>query len=147
SFEHVNVNGAANGIVLKNLTGTGDVTVGNAGGAQNSGGALTTTGDAIVLENTANVTLQHVRVVSAGGQGVNIDHTTAGTTVMDVTIQDLNLDASTGNGIDVLAANNAHAFNLRLNSGDLERNVVMSNTGSGAFGLLVDNTNINTTTS
>ncbi len=144
-FQSVNVNGAANGIVLKNLTGTGDVTIGNSGGAQNSAGTLTTTGDAVVLQNTANVTLQHLQVASAGGQGVNIDHTSAATTNMDVTLTDLNLDAATGAGIDVLGASNAHAFNLRLTDSDLEKNVDMSITGSGAFGLLVDNNDINST--
>src|SRR5262249_39968977 len=57
----------------------------------------------------------------------------------------LNLDASTGTGIDVLAANNSQAFTLRLLDGDLERNVNMSSTGSAAFNLLVDNNDINTT--
>ena len=132
SFQSVTVNGATNGVVLRNLTGTGDVSIGNAGGAQNSGGTITSTGDAIVLENTANVVLRHMHIASAGGQGVNIDHTGAATTAMDVTIQDLNLDASTGNGIDVLGANNTQVFNLRLNDSDLEENVNMSITGSGA---------------
>ncbi len=144
SIQSVNVNGAANGIVLRNLGGTGDVSVGNAGGVQNSGGSLTTTSDAIVLENTANVVLRHVQVVSAGGQGVNIDHTAGATTAMDVTVQDLNLDTSTGNGINVLGANNTQIFNLRLTDSDLEKNVAMSITGSGTFGLLVDNNDINT---
>jgi hypothetical protein len=130
---------------LKNLTGTGDVTIGNSGGAQNSGGVLTTTGDAVVLDNAGTVTLNNLQVVNAGGQGINIDHEAAATANMDVTINGLNLDASTGNGIDVLAANNTHTFNLRLNNSDIEEKVVMSNTGSGAFGLLVDNNDITTT--
>ena len=53
------------------------------------------------------------------------------------------LDAANANGIDVLA-NNTHAFNLRLNNSTLTDNVVMSNTGSGAFGLLVDGNDITT---
>lgn len=145
SLQSVNVNGATNGIVLKSLTGTGDVTIGTTAGAQNSGGSLTTTGDAIVLENTANVTLQHIQVASAGGQGVNIDHTASATTAMDVNITDLNLDASTGTGISVLGASNTHAFNLKMTNNDLEEKVDISITGSGAFGLLVDSNAINTT--
>ncbi len=142
-FQSVTVNGAANGIVLMNLSGTGDVTIGNSGGAQNSGGSLTTTGDAIVLQNTPSVTLNHVQIVSAGGQGINIDHTSGATTNMDVTIEDLNLQASTGNGIDWLGANNSHTFNVKLNDSQIQSNVNGSITGSGAFGLLVDNNDIN----
>jgi hypothetical protein len=145
SFQSVTVNGATNGIVLRNLTGTGDVSIGNAGGAQNSGGTITSTGEAIVLENTANVALRHVQIASAGGQGIDIDHTGGATTGMDVTIQDLNLLASAGTGIDVLGANNTQAFNLRLNDSNLDENVNMSITGGGAFGLLVDNNDITTT--
>lgn len=144
AFQSVTVNGAVNGVVLRNLTGAGGVAIGNAAGAQNSGGTLTTTADAIVLENTADVDLRHMQIVSAGGQGVNIDQTAAATTTMDVTIQDLNLDASTGTGISVLGANNAQIFNLRLTDSDLEENVDMSITGSGAFNMLVANNDINT---
>jgi hypothetical protein len=143
-FESVTVNGATNGIVLRDVTGA-QVTIGETAGAQNSGGTLTTTGDAIVLEDVSNVDLLHIRVASAGGQGINIDHTGAATNSMDVTITDLNLDASGGTGIDVLGANNGNIFNLRLTNSDLEENVNMSVTGSSAFGLLVDNNDINTT--
>jgi hypothetical protein len=141
TFESVTVNGATNGIVLSDVTGA-QITIGESGGAQNSGGTLTTTGDAIVLENVANVDLLHVRVASAGGQGVNIDHTAGATNAMDVTINDLNLDASTGDGIDVLGANDSNIFNLRLLSSDLEENVDINITGGGTFGLLVDNNDI-----
>jgi hypothetical protein len=64
---------------------------------------------------------------------------------MDVTINSLNLDASGGTGIDVLGANDDNDFNLRLINSDLEENVAMSITGSGTFGLLVDNNDIDVT--
>jgi hypothetical protein len=61
---------------------------------------------------------------------------------MDVTINDLNLDVSTGDGIDVLGANDDNIFNLRLLNSDLEENVDMNITGAGTFGLLVDSNDI-----
>jgi hypothetical protein len=62
-----------------------------------------------------------------------------------VTIDNLNLNASGGAGIDVASATNTSAFNLRLLDSELSERVVMNNTGSGAFGLLVDNNDITTT--
>src|SRR5690606_33472836 len=46
NFQSVNATGATNAIVLNNVTGSA-VTIGNQTGAANSGGTLTTTGDAI----------------------------------------------------------------------------------------------------
>ncbi len=145
NFQSVNVTGGAtNAVVMTNVTG-GQVAITGTGTTADSGGLLTTTGDAIVLSNVTNVDLDNMRIVSAGGQGVNIDHTAGAANAMDVTLERLNLDASTGNGIDVLSATNTNAFNLRLLDSDLEEKVVMNNTGSGAFGLLVDNNAITTT--
>ncbi len=140
-FESVTVNGATNGIVLRNVRGA-QITIGETTGGQNSGGSLTTTGDAIVLENVANVDLNNLRIVAAGGDGVNVRHTNTATSTMDVTINGLNLDATTGDGIDVIAASNGTTFNMRLLNSDLEENVTMSVTGSSAFNLLVDNNDI-----
>lgn len=145
TFESVTVANAANGIVLRNLTGA-QVTVGEAAGAANSGGTLTTTGDAIVLENVANADFQHVQVVSSGAGflGVNIDHTNVATGIMDITFNDLNLDTSAGGGIDVDTAS-AQTFNLRFTNSAIDEAVTMDNIGAGAFRLLVDNTDIITT--
>jgi hypothetical protein len=143
TFESVNVsNGAGSGIILNDVTGS-TVTVGESNGAQNSGGSLTTAGDAIQLTNVENVTLNHVRVVnSTGGEGVNIDHTNAATTAMNVTINDLNLDNSASSGISALA-DAGETFSLRLLNGDLERNVDIDVTGAGQFNLDVEDTEIN----
>ena len=131
--------------MLNNLTG-GQVTVGNSSGAANSGGSLTTTGDAIRITNVQNVDLNHVHVVnSTGGDGVNISHTTAATTAMDVTVNDLNLDNSAGTGVSA-TADGDETFSLSLLNGDLERNVVVADTGSGQFNLDVEDTNINIAT-
>ena len=148
-FQRVTVDGATgpvNAIVMRTLTG-GQVAIGTTTGAQNSGGILRSTGDAIILEDVQNVDLRQMQILDngAGFAGVNIDHTAGATTAMDVTIDGLNLDSTAGAGIDLLGANNSNAFNMRLTDGDLENNVAMSITGSGAFGLLVDNNDITTT--
>ncbi|MEX2315763.1 MAG: hypothetical protein WD669_01335 [Pirellulales bacterium] len=148
NFDHVNVTaGTGNGIVLQDvlMPGGGQVQIGTVGGAANSGGALTTTGDAIVLENVQNADLRHVQIVnSTGGNGLNIDHTSAGTFAMDITIDDLNLDNASTQGINLLADNDSFNFALRLtNSNIANADVLMDVTGAGQFGLLVQNTIVN----
>jgi hypothetical protein len=120
----------------------GQVSIGNAGGALDSGGTLTTTGDAIVLRNVQNVDLRNIRVASAGGDGLLIEHTAATANAMDVTLDFLNIDATTGDGIDVSADNDSAEFRLRLRDGDLEENVVMDVTGGGTYLMLVEDTDI-----
>lgn len=145
-FQSVTVDGGAgpaNAIFLRDLT-NGQVAIGNTSGAQNSGGQLRSTSDAIVISDVQNVDLRHIRVIDSGGIGVNVDHTNSSTTTMDVTVNDLNLDASTNAGIDVLAASSSNNFNMRILNSDLEKNVTMSNTGSNTFALLVDNNDITT---
>ena len=132
---------------MQDVTG-GQVQVGTVAGGANSGGALTTTSDAIVLSNVQNVDLLHLHIVNvtgAGNDGIDIDHTSTGTTAMDVTIDDLNLDAASALGINLLADNDAFNFALRLTSSDIDdAGVLMDVTGAGQFGLLVDNTDITT---
>ena len=146
NFQSVNVtNGATNGIRMENVTG-GQVAITGTGTTLNSGGSITSAGDAILLSNVTNVDLSNMRVVdSSTGQGINIDHTAGATTAMDVTISNLNLDDSTGAGIDVLTASN-QSFALRLLDSELERGVNIAANGSGHFGLLVDSTDIDTST-
>jgi hypothetical protein len=144
NFQSVTVTGGAtSGILLSNLTG-GQIAVTGIGTTTNSGGSLTTTGDAIVVTDVENVDLNNIRIVNSA-VGIDIDHTATATTAMDVTITNLNLDAATGNGIDVLADNDSDDFALRLVNSDIDNaNVVMDVTGGGHFGLLVDNTDITT---
>jgi len=144
-FQRVTVDGAgpaANAIIMRNLVG-GQVTIGAAGGAANSGGILRSSGDAIELENVANADFNHVQIVNAGGIGVDIDHTNTATGTMDITFNDLNLDASGGLGIDVDGAS-SQTFNLRLNGSAIDERVVMDSTGTGPFKVLLDSTDITT---
>jgi hypothetical protein len=143
-FQTINVtSGNTNAILLEDLAGTGLVSIGDSTGAPDSGGTLTTTNEAVILRNVANVDLNNIRVADAGATNVLIEHSAAGANAMDVTIDGLNLDDTIGTGISVLG-DNTNAFNLRLTDGDLENNVDIDITGSGAFGLLVDNVDINT---
>jgi hypothetical protein len=56
----------------------------------------------------------------------------------------LNLDATGLAGIDVDGADSGSTFNLRINDSQIDNDVVMDITGSSAFLLLVDNTDITT---
>lgn len=145
-FNKVTVDGGtgpANAIVLQTLTG-GQVAIGPASGAVGAGGQLKSTGDAIVIENAQNVDIRQMQVISAGGDGMQITHTAGATTDMDITIDGLNVLAATGTAMNV-AGGSTNPFDLRITDGDLESNVVIALTGSGHFGLLVDNTDINST--
>lgn len=150
-FQRVTVDGGAadTAIELRRLEG-GQVAIGSATGAANSGGVLNTVGDAIILEDVANVDLRQIQIVNAGDAagevGVRIMHTAAATGAMDVTIDGLNLDnADFGPGALLTGANEGNDFRMRLLNSDLEENVEMGITGAGSFFLLVDSTDINET--
>ncbi len=145
NFQNVTVNGATNGIVMNNVTGPGTVTIGANGGAAGSGGSLTTTSDAIKITNTQSAALQHIHIVSAGGMGVNIDHSTAATTDMSLRFTDLDLDAATGTGFNVLGESNTHALSIQLRNSNLTDNVNMNVIGTGGFNMVTDSTAITTT--
>jgi hypothetical protein len=72
SLTSVSANGALNGIVLANTTGSFAVT-GDAGSANNgSGGTIqNTTSHAVSLTNAQNVSLDQLNISSAGDSGVN----------------------------------------------------------------------------
>ncbi len=144
NFQSITVTaGTGDGVAMENVTG-GQVAITGTGTTLNSGGAITTAGTAVRLTNVENVDLRNLRIINSA-TGVGIDQTNAATTTMDVTIDNLNLDGATGDGINVLAASNAFNFAMRLLNSDLEADVVMSNTGAGPFGLLVEDTDIDVT--
>jgi hypothetical protein len=143
SFQSVTVSsGLTNAIFLENLTGTGQVSVGNAGGAPASGGTLTTNGEAVVLRNVQNVDLRNIRIANSNSDGLLIEHTSATATAMDVTLDFLDIDSTAGDGIDITADSDTAEFRLRLRDGDLEENVATEVTGGGTFFLLVEDTDI-----
>ena len=66
---------------------------------------------------------------SGGAAAVDIVHAAAATTAMDVTIDGLNLNSTTGAGIGVTGANDTSGFNLKLTDGVYQNNVAMNITG------------------
>lgn len=144
NFQSVGVSaGATKGIVMTNVTG-GQVAITGTGTTANSGGSLTTAGNAIELSNVANVDLLNMQVANAGDRGIVIDHTGGATAAMDVTITNLNLLASTNEGIKVQSLNASNAFDMRITNSTIDERVVMSHTAAGNFGLLLDNNDITT---
>lgn len=147
AFQSVNVtSGNTNAVILEDLSGPGQVSIGNSGAGADSGGTLTTDGTAIVIRNVQNVDVRNVRIANAGDDGLLIEHTSASTFAMDVTLDGLNIDATTNEGLDVNSDNDNTDFRLRLRDGDLEESVAMDVTGGGTFLLLVEDTDIDSTT-
>ncbi len=91
-FDSVTVTGgAAEGILLNTIDGTGQLTIG--------GGTLTTAGTAISINNANNVALNDIAVANAGTAGAGLVVTnSAGDTVA---IQNLDVTTSTGQGVSV----------------------------------------------
>lgn len=93
-FDVVNAGGgAANGVILRDLDGTGLVTVGS-GADAGDGGTLTTTGAAITVDNAANVQIDNMMVSNGAttGEGVVVTRQATGSLAtfnnLDVTTQD-----------------------------------------------------------
>src|SRR4029077_4606838 len=100
---------------------------------------------AIQITNAANVTLHDLHVTGAAN-ALNIQQTAAAAADV-ITIDGLNVDATiTGIGVNVLAQS-TNNFTVRLENSTINKNVFMNDTGSGTFGLLVDNTHVDTTLS
>lgn len=75
TFDSVNItNATGNGINLDTLDGDGQVVIGDATGAAENGGVMTTQGTAIRVNNALNVAVNNVRVANetAAGAGVEV---------------------------------------------------------------------------
>jgi hypothetical protein len=105
-----------------------------------------TTGNAVEVIDTQTVNLQNIHVVNTGGagNGVTLTHDNSATTAMSVTLNNLTIDAASGNGVFV-NANSTEDFALKFTNSDSNQNVAMLANGAGHFGLLVDNNDITTT--
>ena len=96
SFAEVNSSGSTNGIVLEDNTG-GPISVGTVGDDPGEGGTIaSTTNDAIVINDSANVTITGVRINNSNAvAGVHVEHTTA--EEMELNLNDLEInDGSVG---------------------------------------------------
>jgi hypothetical protein len=101
-FDDVNVDAATtNGVRLTNVTGTGLVTIGS-GTNPGDGGTITSTGDAILIDNANNVAITRMTVANGAtaGNGLVIQNQDGG----NVAVNGLTTTTSTGAGI--VAQNN-----------------------------------------
>lgn len=71
TFQSISANGGVNGIVLNNTGTSGGLIVTGTGSANSGGTIQNTTGDAISLTNTSNVSFDRMNIQSTGGSGVN----------------------------------------------------------------------------
>jgi hypothetical protein len=109
----------------------------------NSATVNTPAADAVVVNNVSTINFQTLHVVNAGGDAVTVTQTNTATGTMDVTLNELTIDAATGNGL-LSTADSTNVFKMRLTNSTLQENVSLSGTGAGNYQLLVDNTDITT---
>ena len=140
-FASVDVNGAANGITLNNLTG-GQVRVGaaTATGTDGDGGELVTTGTAITVTGVTDAVFNDVTVDAdsdgSGDDAVVVTHTSA--SLSDVIFDNLELTTIAGAG-DGLVVTDSGTGELDV----IVRNSSIDSTASNTVGLRVtanDNT-------
>ncbi len=138
AFSSVSVDGAANGVVLNNLAG-GQVTVGSTATASS---LANTTGDAIQITNVANVDIINVDVTGAGGNALAITNDNANS--MNVSVDDLTVDAASGAGIDAVHTGDGD-FTLLVDNSDINSTVDINANGAGDLDLTFDDSFVDTT--
>ncbi|MBU4399217.1 MAG: hypothetical protein KKE86_07775, partial [Planctomycetes bacterium] len=130
SFESISVNGAANGILLADVTG-GTIGVGASGAAAGDGGTLAnTTGHAVSATNVADLWLNYMTISGAGGDAVHVVHNDDNASW--VTINQTNLSGFAGQGVE-LAATGAGQMTF-----DLTTNTFSGSTGEESILLNID---------
>ncbi len=121
TLDSVSVDGGANGIVMNNVTG-GPVIVGFGATSTGDGGIIqNTTGAGVMLTNVEDFTMNFVRVIDSGDDGVVVEHTNATTVASDITINDTVIRGSTTQGVDVDASSTA-TFDFTMNRNTLDSN-------------------------
>ena len=119
AFESISVNGAANGIVLNNVTGTGTLSIGSGGSSVGDGGTIqNTTGDGILITNAAHVSLNNMLVTGAGGDGLDLADDGGS---FNVTIADCDINTAADQGIELIDSNSG-SMRLTLNNNQIAQN-------------------------
>ena len=135
SFSSVNVNGAANAVVLNNLTSAGQVTIGSAGSAS----TMSTTTDTITVLNAANVNINNVDVSSTGGVGLAATNSNAND--FDLSVNDLTVTNAT------VAVATSHSgdgdFTMAVTNSNLDEEVTVNATGTGDVDFTFNGTLVN----
>ncbi len=101
-FDSITVSGAANGIILKDLTG-GLVTAGS-GTNPGDGGTMTTTGTAIIIDNVVNASVNNITVNNTGALGLDVKNNDSGA----VSVNGVDITATTAtNGATIIGNDGA----------------------------------------
>ncbi|MDF1606914.1 hypothetical protein PZ897_01855 [Hoeflea sp. YIM 152468] len=141
SFESVSANGAVNGIVLNTTGSTGGFTVTGSGTTAGSGGTIqNTTGSAILLATTRNVSLSNLDITTTGLSGIE------GTTVTNLDLTRVRItnpgDAAGEHGINLTnllgtsAASLDSQFDTISISGAHDKTIAVLNTSATNGSLL-----------
>ena len=136
SFASVDVNGATRGVVLDNLDG-GQATIGSVATAS----TLNTTGDAIVVTNTASADIVNVDV-SSTGRGLVVTNDDAND--FNLSVNDLTVD-NTGMAAVEASHTGAGAFTYVTTNSDFDNNVLINADGAGDVNLTFNDTLVDTT--
>ncbi len=136
AFDSISVNGAANGILLADVTG-GTISVGAGGAAAGDGGTLAnTTGDAVSAANVAGLSLKYMNITNAGGDGVDA------TNVASLTLNNMSITGATGDGVH-LAHNGAAASTVNVTANTISgfggQGIELAATGAGTMTLNLTN--------
>lgn len=147
TFDSISSNGALNGIVLDS-TGTGAFTVTGtstptARGGDGSGGTIqNSTGDAISLTNTANVSLANLNIINGALHGIDANG------VNGLTLNGLNLDdvGDAANEYGVFITNGTGTYSLSKllmdNGASSHINVSQNNSGTTLTAFTLDDSTI-----
>ncbi|MCX7427887.1 MAG: hypothetical protein NTW96_19945 [Planctomycetia bacterium] len=141
AFKSISVDGAANGIVLNNVTGTGTLSVGSGGSSFGDGGTIqNTTADGISITDAAHVSLNNMLVTGAvgSGDGIHLEHTSGS---FNVTIADCRINNTAGQGIDIIAG--AGTTNVTLDGNEVtntsSHEAVLLTVNGGTTNFLAEN--------
>jgi hypothetical protein len=142
-FAEITVDGAtaANGIILRNLTG-GQFEIGVVGGADGSAGTLSTTGTAIEITNAQNVAIRNMEINNAD-TAIDINHDGAATTASTVVIDGVDVNAATTLGLDLDTAS-SNNFSVTVDNSTFAEEVDMDLVGAGTVTMVFEDSSITT---
>ncbi|MGH3996594.1 MAG: hypothetical protein ACRDTJ_03940, partial [Pseudonocardiaceae bacterium] len=143
SFTSVSANGAVNGIVLNNTTGSFTVT---GSGTPGSGGTIqSTTGPGILLSNAAAISLARMIIQNGSDDGIR-GTTVSGFTLANSTVQNNGNAIGTGNtgdnGLDFIDLFGTASISSSTITGSFHNNVIIRNSTGTLNGLTVNGATI-----
>ena len=141
-FDVVNVSsGTAQGILLTDLDGTGQVSIGASGTAAPDGGTLTTAGTAVDISNAMNVNIANMRINNNVGtvRGVEITDQEA-TSIVSLS----NMEVTTLNGNAFTIGDETAVGGSSNDNGTINLVNVTATTSGTGDGIFVDNNDTST---